>query len=98
MILGVVRACVPGAQDTREHLPAAGHDQRVEPEAALVMAGRMLLLGMDADRCRIEIESDLAGLCASGPGPSAGNRTRPPNLFDLDLAELQKDPPRRRDR
>src|SRR5271165_191866 len=98
MILGVVSAGVPWPQDTSQHLPLAGHDQRVETEAALVMASRMLLLGMDADRCRIEIEPHLAGRCASRPGASAGNRARPTDLVDLYLAELQKHPTRRRDR
>jgi hypothetical protein len=67
VIVGVVGAGVAGAQQRGEHLAPAGHQQRVMTEAALVMAGRALVLAVSADREGVE---------SSRPRPSG----RPPLL------------------
>ena len=45
MVIGVVGARVAGPQERRQHLAAAARQQRVKPEPALVVTGRVLLLG-----------------------------------------------------
>ena len=71
VVLGVVRAGVPGPEDPGQDLPPAGHDQRVEPEPALVMPGRLLLLGVHIDRGRVEVEDHPLGAA-----PTAHARAR----------------------
>lgn len=63
-------------QNPREDLPPAAGQQRVEPEPALAMVSRPLLLGMDRDRCRVEVEDHTPRCCARLPRPSASDRAR----------------------
>jgi hypothetical protein len=73
LILGVIRAGVPGPQHTGQHLPPQGRGQRVEAEPAPVVAGRQLLLGMDADRGRVESRITRPG---AAPAFHARSRAR----------------------
>jgi hypothetical protein len=52
-------------------------EQRVEPEAALEVARRALLLGVSRDQRGVEVEDDLAGGRTSSPGLLASS---PPRL------------------
>ena len=58
MILGGVRASVPGPQKAAERLPGLIQVdlQRVKPVAALVCSGRLLLLRMRGDQRRVNVE------------------------------------------
>jgi hypothetical protein len=98
MIRGVVGARVPWPQDPREDLASTGGEQRIEPEPALVMAGRVFLLGVDRDRCRVEIEDHTLGSRARLPRPPASDRTRLSDQIKLCLSDREQHPPRRRDR
>ena len=71
VIFGVVRAGVPRPQDPGEHLPPAGHEQRVEAEPALVVAGRVLLLGVHV----IGVASK-SRITRSGAAPACHARAR----------------------
>ena len=65
MVIGVVGTGVAGPQNRRRRLPAAGHQQRIEAEPALVVTGRALLVRMGRDRRRVEVENHLRGRRAS---------------------------------
>ncbi len=83
MILCVVRAGVPGPQHPSEHLPSAGHEQRVETEAALVVPGRQLLLGMHTDGGRVEVEDHTLRRATRLPSPGTRERTDLTDPVDL---------------
>ena len=93
VIAGVVRAGVPGPQNTGQHLPLAAHEQRVEAEPALVVPGRVLLLGMDADRGRIEIEDHTVRSRSRLPRPLASQGACPADPVDLRLPDREQQPP-----
>lgn len=71
MIGGGVRAGVAGPQDGGECLVGLVEvaEQRVESEAALVVASRLLLLGVGGDQGGVDVEDDLLGAGAGLPGP-----------------------------
>ena len=98
VILGVVRAGVPWPEDPGQHLPAAGRDQRVEPEPALVMPGRLLLLGVHIDRGRVEVEDHPLRRRARRPRPRTSRCPGRPDPCKLRLADRLHHPPRRRHR
>src|SRR5205807_2058572 len=98
MVLRVVRAGVPGPEDTRQQLPPAGDQQRVEAEPALVMPGCLLLLGVHVDRSGIEVEDHPLGCRARRPRTGASSCPRRPDPFQLALADRQQHPPRGRHR
>ena len=98
VILGVVRTSVPRPQDPREHLSATGHQQRVEAEPALVMPGRVLLLGVHVDRGGVEVEDHPVRRGARRPRPRASGRPGRADPSELVLPDREHHPPRRRDR
>jgi hypothetical protein len=94
MVAGIVRAGVPWPQHPGQDLSTAGHEQRVEAEPALVVSGGQLLLGMDADRGRVEIEDHTRGGRSCLPRPPTGERVCPTNTLDLALADREQHPSR----
>jgi hypothetical protein len=98
MVAGVIRAGVPRPQNPGEDLPAAGREQRVEPEPALVMPSRPLLLGMNADRGRVEIQDHPGRRCPGLPRPLASKSTCLTDPVDLRLPDREQYPPGRRHR
>jgi hypothetical protein len=75
---GGVRAGVPGSQQTAERLARLIRIrvQRVEPVAALVVAGRVLLLRMRGDQRRIDVERQPLGRVVQLPEPLPRSRVR----------------------
>jgi hypothetical protein len=98
VIGGVVGAGVAGSQDTGQHLAAARGQQRVKPEPALVVPGRVLLVRMRGDRRRIEVEDHFLGSRARRPGPRSRLGARRAQALKLCLTDRQKHPPCGRDR
>src|SRR5271154_5951369 len=98
MVLRILCASVPGPQTPGEHLPATGREQRVETEPTLVMAGCELLLGMDADRGRVEIKDHPARGCSCLPRPSSCHGASLTDPVDLRLPDREQHPTRRGNR
>src|ERR1035437_7120269 len=95
MILGVVGTGVSWPQDPGEHLSPAASEQRVEPEAALVVAGCLVLLGVDGDRCRVEVEDHTRRGGPRLPRPTTSHSACMTDQIDLRLADREQHPPRR---
>src|SRR5207245_8395820 len=74
MVDCVARGGVAGPEDPGQDLAAAAHDQRVEAEPALVVAGRTLLLGVHVDRRAVEVEDHAFGRRAGLPCALTGKR------------------------
>jgi hypothetical protein len=62
------------------------------------MAGSVFLLGMDRDRCRVEVEDHTLGSRPVLPRPFASNSTRLAHPIKLRLADREQHPSRRRNR
>ncbi len=74
MIIGGVRASVPGAQQPAERLARLIQVdlQRVKPVAALIVPGRLLLLRMRCDQRRVNIERQPLRRTTQLPEPLPG--------------------------
>jgi hypothetical protein len=94
---GVVGARVAGPQDPGQDLTAAGNQQRVEPEPAFVMPGRVFFVGVHVDRCRVELHDHTTRCAASLPRALASARTGLANAVELTLTNAEQHPARGRD-
>ncbi len=100
MIASIVGAGVARPKDARPNLSSAGNDQRLQPKPALVMAGRLFLLGVNVDRGSVEVKDHPLGRGTRRPRPrpSPGDGPRRADPGELILADRQHQPPRRGDR
>jgi len=86
---GPVGTGVTGAQDAGEGLARAGLEakQRVEAEAALVGAGRALLLGVRREQRGVDVEDEASRVAGVAPGAGAGRGAGLPDPGERGLVE-----------
>lgn len=83
---------LPGRRLGGQRFGAEVGEQRVEAEAALVVAGRLLLLGVGGDQGRVDVDDELVGAGAGGPGRRTGPRPRRADPLQAAFVDGAQDP------